>query len=506
MSRIDRVPGGGWLTSNAVGLAVSGLAGLAGVAGSYAVAGFTPSFVAGPIAGQLARRTPAAAVRFAIVVLGDLGKQLNLLTALALAVGLIGLVAFTSRVLADRLGRPGVGSALTATGAVAVSLLVTNALVPSLGAGLGAGLVVLLGELGGLAPVAGRSSRRELLGGLGAGLAVVAAGFRLGDAGGTHGTTTDATTSGTGGSFDTPVGSLLEEAESKSLDVEGLEPLLSEAFYTVDINATDPVIDPDEWTLSVTGAVGREVEYTLSEIREMRGENRIVSLRCVGERLNGQKLDNAVWTGVPISDLLEPAIVPDECCVMLRAADGFFEEFPLSALDDSLLAYGMNGETLPRKHGFPARALVPGRWGEVNVKWLTEIEILSEPEDGYWENRGWEGTGPVNTVAKLHARNRLDDGRIEIAGRAYAGTRGIREVEVSTDGGQTWRAAELSEELPSEDALRQWVHRYEPPADTHEVVVRATDGTGTLQPREQSDPFPSGPTGWVSVEIDPEEL
>jgi DMSO/TMAO reductase YedYZ molybdopterin-dependent catalytic subunit len=142
--------------------------------------------------------------------------------------------------------------------------------------------------------------------------------------------------------------------------------------------------------------------------------------------------------------------------------------------------------------------LVPGHWGETNVKWIQEIELLEEAEDGYWEERGWEGTGPVNTVAKLwdEGITELDDGRVELSGHAYAGTRGIERVDVSTDGGSTWTEAELSEPLPDEDVWRQYRYEFEPDG-THEVVVRAVDGEGTMQEQEQSDPAPSGATGWV---------
>lgn len=503
---IDRVPGGRRVVAALPTLIVAGAAGVAGLAGSFALAGFTPSFVAGPVAGFLARTMPGAVITFAIVVLGDLGKQLNLLAALSIAAGLLAASAGVGLLVARRADFPGVGTVAAAVGAAVVSFLLTRAAVPSLGTAAGVGFVTAVAELAPMAPVGESADRRRLLGAVAGGLAVSAGGFLFGRTGAKHGATIDAGTVGNTESFSMPVDSLLAEANSKSLPVDGLEPLISENFYTVDINATDPAIDESEWTLSVTGAVEEEIEYTFDEIREMDAENRIVSLRCVGESLNGRKLDNAIWTGVPMSRIIEPAGVPDECCVMLRATDDFFEEFPLDALRDSFLAYGMNGNPLPRKHGFPARALIPGRWGEVNVKWLDEIEILTQPKDGYWENRGWMGTGPVNTVAKLRAQNKLADGRIEVAGRAYAGTRGIRRVEVSTDGGETWTDATLSEELPSDDALRQWVYRYRPPNDTHEVVVRATDGEGNLQPREESNPFPSGPTGWVSVEIDPQNV
>ncbi|WP_284014602.1 molybdopterin-dependent oxidoreductase [Halobaculum litoreum] len=296
---------------------------------------------------------------------------------------------------------------------------------------------------------------------------------------------------------DSEVGRLLATARDRSLDVDGIEPLVSERFYEVDINQVDPDPDRDEWTLSVTGAVENPGEYSYEDVTSMPAEHRFNTLRCVGESLNGMKMDNALWTGTPLTRILEDAGLQGDY-VMLRAADGFYEEFSVAALRNGFLAWGMNGADLPRGHGAPVRALIPGHWGEINVKWLTEIEILDEEMEGYWEERGWHGTGPVNTVAKLHAVNRLGDGRIEVGGHAYAGTRGVDRVEVSVDGGDTWTDAELSEPLPGDDVWRQWVHRYDSPGAEHEVVVRATDGTGTLQPADERSAFPNGPSGWVS--------
>ena len=298
------------------------------------------------------------------------------------------------------------------------------------------------------------------------------------------------------------VAALLAEAEEKSFDAERLEPLVSDNFYTVDIASVDPAPARDEWSVRIHGAVGEETTYSFADIEAMDHDHQFNTLRCVGEQLNGRKLDTALWTGVPLMDLLESADLQGDY-VMLRAADGFYEEFPVDALESGFLAVGMNGQPLPRAHGAPARALIPGHWGEINVKWLTEIEILDEAATGYWEERGWHGTGPVNTVAKLWAENHLDDGRIEVAGPAYAGTRGIERVEVSTDGGETWTDATLSDPLPGDDVWRHWMYRYDPPAGKHEVVVRATDGTGTLQPRDEQEAYPNGPSGWVSQTVQP---
>ena len=90
-----------------------------------------------------------------------------------------------------------------------------------------------------------------------------------------------------------------------------------------------------------------------------------------------------------------------------------------------------------------------------------------------------------------------------VGGHAYAGTRGIDRVEVSVDDGDTWSDADLSESLPGDDVWRQWVRRYDPPEGEHEVVVRAVDGTGTLQPAEESDAFPSGPSSRVKRTVRP---
>jgi DMSO/TMAO reductase YedYZ molybdopterin-dependent catalytic subunit len=487
------------LATLAVGLA----AGVAAVAASYAVAGFTPGFVTAPVAAVLTDRMPGAVVTFAILVLGDLGKLLNLAAALALSAGVLAAAALVGAAAGRRTGVHLLVPVAAGVAPAGVAFLLTGAQAPSIAAGAAAGVVVAGGVLADRTATGDRGLgaasrvRRRVLGGVATGAAFTFGGFVLG--GGSTSLASDLDVS-TETAQETD--SLLREANDKSLAVDGLEPLVSDGFYTVDVASVDPTPDLDSWEVTVTGDVEEEVSYDYDDITAMDAQNRVESLRCVGEGLNGQKLDTAVWQGVPIRDLIDPAGVPDNCCVMLRAADGFYEEFPLDALDDAMLAYGMNGEVLPRGHGYPARALVPGHWGEINVKWLTEIEILEGPQTGYWEERGWHGTGPVNTVAKLHVVNDLDDGRKQVAGHAYAGTRGIQRVEVSIDGGDTWTDARLSDPLPGDDVWRQWAYEYESPGESHEVVVRATDGTGTLQPSERQDAFPSGPTGWVSKTVD----
>jgi DMSO/TMAO reductase YedYZ molybdopterin-dependent catalytic subunit len=482
-------------------VAVSLACGVAAVAGSYAAVGDAPAFVAAPIANATVTLAPGVLVTVAITVLGDLGHYLAYAGGIAATAVVLGVAAGAGRVVAARIGRPRLAPVAVALAVGAVGAALVGATDSVLGATLGGALVSLVADLGvgvGSGPTADGTDgrRRAIL----AGAVSLAVGV-LGVGGRSLFATEDATDRGP---IPDDVRALLVEAESKSLDVDGLEPLVSDDFYRVDIANVDPVVAREDWSLRVHGAVGSETTYTFDDVASMAQEHRFVTLRCVGEPLNGRKLDTALWTGVPLAALLDPVDLRGEY-VMLRAADDFYEEFPVAALETGFLATGMNGRPLPRGHGAPARALIPGHWGEINVKWLTEIEILDEPATGYWEERGWHGTGPVNTVAKLWTTNRLDDGRVEVAGPAYAGTRGIETVEVSTDSGDSWVEADLSAPLPGEDVWRQWVHRYEP-AGPHEVVVRAWDGTGTRQPRTEADAFPSGPSGWVTRTVDPGSL
>jgi hypothetical protein len=514
-----------YVSLNPSGAVVALSAGLASVAGSYGLAGFTPGYVVAPVEGALSRWMPGAIVTFAITVLGDLGQQLNL----AFATLLVVLLFATISGLAVVIGR-GLDSALvpvvgTGLGTSVVAVALTRQPVPALAAALAAGLVVGIADLVSLVwggpgqTIEDGNRRRRVISALGTAAAMGGLGAAVGRQGG--GEVADRNDDEEALTF--AVGDQLATAGAQSFHLDGMDPLVSDGFYSVDINSVDPNIEPAGWSLSVTGEVAESFELTYKDIREMDHEHRFVTLRCVGENLNGRKMDNAVWTGVPVEPLIERASPDSGCgCVMLHAADDYFVRFPIEALREGMLAYGMNGQRLPRGHGAPVRTLVPGHWGEVNVKWLSEIEFLDEEADGYWEQRGWQGTGPVKTVAKLHGTELRDDGdRVVVGGHAYAGTRGISGVEVSTDGGESWASADLTDRLPgawgpaadrggggdevAADAWRLWRHEYAPEG-THEVVARAIERDGTRQPSEETGPVPSGPSGWVSERVDPGAL
>lgn len=480
------------------------LAGIGGVAGSYAVAGYSRSFVVAPIDSLVVKLTPGSMVTWVIENVGEEGHLLHIALSVVLAATLFAGISLVGIVAAREFDRPVVGVVFAGLGSWLVTAAIT--LEPTLAAGAAVPVLLFTAVANTPSPAEPDASRRRML--YASAGAISFSGLALGTGRTFSGSSLDIDGTVPGAEGEGGVDDMLASGEERELDIAGddVPGLISPIgeFYNVDIAEFEPEIPSEEWSLTVRGEVGQDRTVTFEELTEMPVENRYVTLRCVGEDLNGRQMDNAIWTGTPIMPLLESVDPEGECgCAMLRAEDGYYVQFPVDALEDAFLVWGMNGVPLPKQHGHPVRVLVPGHWGETNVKWLDEIELLDEEMEGYWEERGWEGTGPVKTVAKLWDDTVLDDGRIEVAGHAYAGTRGIDRVEVSIDGGTTWNDAELSDPLPAEDAWRQWRYVFDPDG-THEVVVRAIDGDGNLQIEEESDQSPDGATGWVQKTVSAE--
>lgn len=167
------------------------------------------------------------------------------------------------------------------------------------------------------------------------------------------------------------------------------------------------------------------------------------------------------------------------------------------------MAHRMNDELLPREHGFPLRAIVPGIYGMMNAKWLTEMEVTDQVYLGYWQERGWSNDAKIKTTSLIYypAPEAQVSGPIPIAGVAFAGDRGISKVEVSTDGGNTWNEAVLKKPR-SPYSWVLWAYEWTPSdKSNHVIIVRATDGTGQLQDPTPRPNFPDGATGYHTVEV-----
>src|SRR6478735_9584065 len=314
----------------------------------------------------------------------------------------------------------------------------------------------------------------------------------------------------------------------------------TDAFYVRGHGAV-PELDPDAWRLHVHGLVERELELSLATLREAFREREVTAtLQCAGNRRAGLiairdipgeapwgpgATGTASWTGARLADVLALAQPSGEAChVGFQGADlspeakppqRFGGSIPLekATRPEVLLAWAMNGEPLTPVHGAPLRVVVPGYIGARSVKWLERVEVRSAPWPGYFQDvvyrllpeDGTPGPGlgmPLGIVA-LNADvlapadgEIVPAGPVEVRGYAFAGgERHVARVDVSLDGGTTWRQASLLEDL-GPWAWRQWRTTVDLAPGEHEIVVRAWDSSAATQPEDEAALW--NPKGYVN--------
>lgn len=272
----------------------------------------------------------------------------------------------------------------------------------------------------------------------------------------------------------------------------------NDEFYVVTKNVVDPSVSRSAWRFTITGMVDNPRTYGFEEIAALRSVDQETTLSCISNGVGGRLMSNAMWKGVPLRDLLEDARPQDGVVeVVLRGADGYTDTFAFDKAMDptTLVAYEMNGEPLPDRHGYPARIIVPGLYGEKNVKWVTGLELVDYDAKGFYETQGWGPTFVQPTRSRFDApdftRPFPVGETVALSGIAYAGDRGVEGVEVSTDGGGSWQEAELTYR-GNRLSWSLWGYDWTPeePGE-YALVVRATDGDGEPQIPE-SRPASSG--------------
>ena len=286
-----------------------------------------------------------------------------------------------------------------------------------------------------------------------------------------------------------------------------------------------PVVKAESFRLALDGRVEKRIGLTLSDIQKLPQHTVAATLECTGDgrgffrpRVPGVQwmrgaIGNAEWTGPRFSDLLKLAGADlNAGYVTVNGADtgvaktpDFIRSMPMSkALHPAtLLGLKMNRETLPDLHGFPIRLIVPGWDGTSWVKWVTNLTVATEPNNGFFMNPGYRfpkyavtpGTSAnpaeleviEGMPVKSYITNVSDDQKIPLKatvlrGIAWAGEQRITKVEVSTDGGSSWQPAKLSgQDLPF--AWRLWSLDWTPPHPGYFTVMsRATDSAGRIQP------------------------
>ena len=298
---------------------------------------------------------------------------------------------------------------------------------------------------------------------------------------------------------------------TQDLVAAGLAPIVvpNGDFYRIDTAFVPPDVDRATWTLRVHGLVDREVTLTYDELVALPIIEQFVTIACVSNEVGGTLVGNARWTGVKLRTVLEMAGVQDSADQLVgRSIDGFTAGMPVEwVMDESrepMIAVGMNGEPLPRLHGYPARLIIPGLYGYVSAtKWLTELELTRfDTFEAFWIPRGWAAKAPILTQSRIDVPAdgaAVDPGQVAVAGVAWAPDRGISAVEVSVDGG-AWQGARLSSPI-SKATWVQWLYPWDATPGDHRIEVRAIDGTGDVQTDARSNPAPDGARGHHAIQV-----
>jgi DMSO/TMAO reductase YedYZ molybdopterin-dependent catalytic subunit len=289
-----------------------------------------------------------------------------------------------------------------------------------------------------------------------------------------------------------------------------------------------PSIDAKTYKIAVGGdGANGQAEITFDELKKFPAYEVVAVNQCSGNRRGLSKphvpgvqwgygaMGCARWKGARLKDLLDRVGLKKEAIeIAFNGADGpafdktpdFVKSLPLwKAIDEStLVAYEMNGEPLPHFNGYPARLIVPGWTGTYWMKHLVAINALTRPQGGFWMNPAYRiplGEFPIvarfisqetatttpitETVVNSLITSHVDDaqvavGEVMVRGLAWDGGYGIRTVEASTDGGQSWAAATLGEDL-GRYAFRPWSFALPAKPGKNTVMVNATNKIGQTQ-------------------------
>ena len=287
-----------------------------------------------------------------------------------------------------------------------------------------------------------------------------------------------------------------------------------------------PEINPDEHRFAIHGMVRQPLVFTMSDLMKYPSVSRFYFMECSGNGLTDWlksasktvqqshgMLACAQWTGVPVSTLLQEAgALPGATWALAEGADGaaHARSIPMQKmLDDALIVYAANGEMLRPENGYPLRLFIPGWEGNVSVKWLRRLKLGDQPwhlrsetarytdpmPDGKWRQFSFEMEAK-SVITSPSGGMGIRPGEIEILGFAWSGRGKIRAVDVTTDGGRSWREATLEEPV-MDKCLTRFRLRWKWDGGPTSIASRTVDSSGYVQPTVEEIKKVRAITGFV---------
>jgi len=285
---------------------------------------------------------------------------------------------------------------------------------------------------------------------------------------------------------------------SPHIDSSGYTP--TAYFFRQQIRPITP-INADTWSVTIDGLVQNPMTLTYSDLLALPSIETPCTIACI--RMNAQNtlIGHGLWRGVPIRDLIpQIGVSPEAAFVQFTSVDGYTTYIQHGDLENALLVYGMNGETLPHEHGFPARLIVPGLYDFKMPKWIQRIEFTNTPRPGRWELQGWSTTGYIQTISTIFTPHPSETitGTVALSGIAFAGGREITNIEISVDDG-LWMPVPFEPTEPY--SWTTWQIDWTPPAPgSYLFKVRATDSAGFTQP-DSAPIFPQGSSAIQAIVV-----
>ena len=288
------------------------------------------------------------------------------------------------------------------------------------------------------------------------------------------------------------------------------------------------VADRDAWKLQIDG-VKKPRQLSLAELKTMGLETVTMVLQCSG---NGRGFFPSkpsgtqwtvgaagcvVWSGVPVREVIKALGGVADGMVYMTGTGGEVlpagidpktvmveRSVPLAAMEDALLAWEMNGEPVSLVHGGPLRLIVPGYTGVNNIKYIKQLAFTAKESEAHIMSHGYRISPPGSkgdpsqpSVLEMSVKSWINSpipedgnqaaGKVQIQGVAFGGMNAVKGVEVSTDGGKTWKQARLIGPDMGKYAWRQFVLQAELPKGTYRLASRATDDKGNVQPETRGE-------------------